>query len=348
MTRFFKGYAERREKLTRTVLTRAITFRTKRLIVVLSPGYDWRSGGILSLSRIYQESVALRHLHRAKVALCTVPGDPFLLKYTWFENRNYLLDLESVLKGCGSLDYLLLHIPEYAVNRILDWLTSVSPTLMRNVRELQLNVMLQNIDLIQGQNVSGLKRFGSVTATTAHEAYTKLATREALGVTLHRLWACFGPEQYSRSVYQDKEPLLVVSPDPHPLKKQLLLQIAKALPELRIQVIQDLSYEDYKKLIVRAKWSLTFGEGLDGYFAEPVFSGGVSFAVFNERFFTPAFAGLETVYPSWEVLVDRIIVDLQRLDEPAAYNQCWQQVYDLLTDQISTDRFRQHLRMFYR
>jgi len=230
----------------------------------------------------------------------------------------------------------------------LDWLTSASPTLMRNIREVQLNVMLQNIDQIQGQNVLGLMRFGKVTCTTAHEAYTNSATRETLGITLHRLSVCIGPELYSRSGYQDKEPLLIVSHDEPPLKEQVLSQIAKSLPDLRIQVIQDLSYEDYKKLVRRTKWSLTFGEGLDGYFAEPVWSGGVAFAVFNDRYFTPVFATLETVYPSWEVLVDNMPADLQRFDEPVAYERCWRRAYDLLSDLYGTDRFRENLRMFYR
>ncbi len=348
VTRRHEELTLRHEDLTRTVLTRAIALSTKRLIVFLTPGYEWRSGGVLSIAAIYQESAALRDLHRARVVLCTVPGDPPLLKYTWFENRNYILDLESVLKRCRHLDYLLLHIPEYAVNQVLDWLTSASPTLMQDIQDVQLNVMLQNIDQIQGQNIRGLMRFGRVTCTTAHEAYSNSATREAVGVSLHKLLNCNGPELYSLSGYQDKEPLLIVSHDEHPLKEQVLRQIAQVCPELRIQVIQDLHYEDYKKLIRRAKWSLTFGEGLDSYFAEPVWSGGVSFAVFNDRFFTPAFAKLETVYASWEVLMDRMADDLRRLDEPVAYHRCWQQAYDLLSDIYSPERFRENLRMFYR
>ena len=337
-----------KERLTRAVLTALVTFGTKRLIVFLTPGHELRAGGVLSIAAIYRESAALGDLHQARVTLCTVPGDPFLLKYTWFKNRNYILDLESVLKSCRRLDYLQLHIPEYAVNQVLDWLTSASPTLLRNVREVRLNVLIQNVDLIQGQNVTGLTRFGKVTCTTANEAYTNSTMREALGVPLHLLDVCNEPKWYTRSGYREKEPLLIVSHDEHPLKSEVLLQISRALPELRIQVVKDLSYEEYKKLIRRAKWSLTFGEGFDGYFVEPIFSGGVSFAVFNERFFTPAFADLETVYPSWEVLLDRIVADLKRLDEPAAYTQCWEQEYALLDERFSADRFRENLRLFYR
>lgn len=334
--------------MTRAVLMRAIPTKTKRLIVFLTPGHEIRSAGVLQIAAIYRQSLALRDLHRAKVALCAVPGDTQLLKYTWFENSNYLLDLEALLRRCNHLDYFLLHMPDYAVNRVLEWLASASPGLRRNVRELHLNVLVQNIDAMQGQNVMGLRRFGKVTCTTAHESYTNAATRAALGVPLHRLSTCTGPEFYSRSGYQDKEHVLMVSNDAHPLKEQVLRQIAQALPDLRIQVIQDFSYEDYRKLAGRAKWSLTFGEGLDDYFVDTIFSGGVSFAVFNERFFTRAFAKLETVYPSWTDLIDRVAKDLQRLDEPVAYERCWRQPYDLLCSLYQTERFRENLRSFYR
>ena len=336
-----------KREVVRAVFTPAVAFRTKRLIVFLTPGYDSPSGGILSIAALYRESIAVGDLHRATVALCTIPTQPPLLKYSWFENRNYLLDLETLIKQCGHLEYVLLHIPEYVVNPVSDWLTSNWSTL-QNVKELQLNVLVQNIDLVQGQNIAGLKRFGKVTCTTAHEAYSNSTTREALGVSLHRLSCCNGPELYSLSEYEDKEPLLIVSPDDHPMKKEVLREIEQSLPTLNIHVIKNLHYNDYVSLTRRAKWSLTFGEGLDGYFVDTVFNGGVAFAVFNERFFTPGFANLETVYPSWDVLMTRMCDDLKRLDEPVAYKRCWKQTYDLLTDIYSTDRFRENLRMFYR
>lgn len=338
-----------KERLARKVST-ALALRAKRLIIFLTPGYEKPSGGVLSIASLYEESAAMRRIHGARVALCAVPGDPLLPKYTWFENRNYILDLNALLARCGRLDYLLLHIPEYAVtnNQVPDWLASAAGTLLRKVREVHLNVLVQNIDLIRGEHLRGLAKFGRVTCTTAHEAYSNAATREALGVTLHRLSVYIGPELYARSAYEEKEPLLLVSPDEHPLKERVLEQTARALPNLKIQVVQNLSYEDFKKLIRRAKWSLTFGEGLDGYFAEPVFSGGVSFAVYNERFFTPAFARLETVYPSWDALTGGMVADLERLDEPAAYRRCWREAYDLLCELYDPRQFRENLRMFYR
>lgn len=334
-------------KVYRTAITQAVGFRTRRLIVFLTPGHDGPSGGVMSIAAIYRESQALQKLHGSRVVMCTVPGEPPLLKYTWFRNHNYLLDFEALLNRCGRLDYLLVHIPEYAVKHVGAWLSSHWSS-FKDVKELHLNVLVQNIDLGQEQDLTILKRFGKVTCTTAHEAYSNAAMREELGVALHRLSCCNGAELYRPLRYEDKQPLLMVSHDPHPLKERVLRGIKQELPELSIQVIQNLKYDDYCEVARRAKWSLTFGEGLDGYFADPVFNGGVAFAVFNARYFTPAFAKLETVYPSWDVLIEKITTDLRRLDEPVAYKRCSRQAWELLNELYSTERFRENLRAFYR
>jgi hypothetical protein len=171
--------------------------------------------------------------------------------------------------------------------------------------------------------------------------------REEIGVPLHRLSCCIGPETFKLSGYREKEPLLIVSHDPHPLREKVLNVVAQACPNLTIKIIQGLSYEEYLGLARRAKWSLTFGEGFDGYFIEPCLSGGVPFAVFNNRYFTPPFADLENVYESWDVLIDKIAADIRRLDEPTAYEQCWRRTYDLICNLYSTARFRENLRLFY-
>jgi hypothetical protein len=337
---------EARQRAIRWAATWATAFRTRRLIVFLTPGWDLRSGGVHAIALSFGATKALKALHGWRVAMCAVPGDAFFLKYTWFKNRNYILDLESLLRRCGRLDHLLLHIPEYAVHYVLVWLRAVPTGLLSDIGEIHFNVMIQNIDLLQGPQVRELLRFGTVTCTTAHESYTNQKVRDMVGVPLHRLGVLTGPENYPVSPYRAKEQLMIVSNDPHPRKEEVLQAIAKAFPRLRIQIIQDISYEEFHRVIRRAKWGLTFGEGLDGYFAEPVLCGGVSFAVYNTRFFTPAFAALETVYPSWDVLLERMIDDMRRLDEPVAYERAWRAEYALFQEDTPA-RFRENLKRFH-
>ena len=342
-----------RERITRRVSTaaalRSATRGAKRLIAFLAPGCDAPAGGVLSIAALYRETKTMGDIHRARVVFCPVPGDPYIAKYTWFENRDYMLDLNAVLERCGRLEYLLLHVPEYACGQVAGWLDSESGARARESGELHLNVLVQNIDLLVVEDLRRLKGFGRVTCTTNHDSYSGADTRERLGVTMHKLSVgIYRQEFFRRAEYRDKEPILVVSHDEHPLKERVLGRLARETPGLKIQVVRGLSYEEYKSLIRRAKWMLTFGEGLDGYFIESVFSGGVPFAVYNERFFTPDFEGLENIYPSWEALEEKMSADMRRLDEPAAYGNAWRRVYDLLDEIYDTERFRENLRTFYR
>ncbi len=320
---------------------------TKRLIIFLAPGINHPGGGVLSIASLLQESRELKSVHEAEVIWCTIPGDPPLFKYSWFKNRLYLQDLETVLNNCRKLHSLMIHIPEYAVNRVTEWISAHGQKFIDGIPNVQLNVLLQNIDQARDQKLAALKGFGKATCTTAHEAYSTVQMREKLGMPLHRMSVFISPEQYDRKSYGEKENMLIYSPDEHPMKKSVLAAIANQHPDLKLQMIRGLSYEEFKQLIARAKWSLTFGEGLDGYFAEPVFSGSVSFAVFNPRFFTPAFANLDTVYPSWDVLMDKIPKDLKTYDQPQAYSRCWKTCYDLLANLYDVRRYRENLRKFY-
>lgn len=319
---------------------------TERLIVFLTPGFNWRCGGILFIIFHFMETRRITKIHGAHVLLATLPGDPWLLKYTWFRNDNFLVPFEEIALKFRELDWLMVHVPEYAVNQVLTSLSSEQRKLISRTANVHFNVMVQNIDQIEGQQITALQHLGKVTCTTAHPAYCTAAFRQKFGVPLHPLWSYQDPEKYFLTSYEKKEDLLLVSPDSHPLKEQLLTKIQKAYGNLRIQIIKDISYEEYKQLISRAKWSLTFGEGLDGYFAEPTLSGGVGFAVYNDKFFTSEWLALENVYPSWDEFANSIVSDIERLDNSQAYTNCWNRAFDLMT-LYGIDAYHEDLKRFY-
>ena len=316
------------------------------MIMFLSPGYNLKNGGILSIASLYQESSKLSSIHHAAVVICTIPGDPPLLKYRWFPNNNYLLDADAVIRRCPRLKFLMIHVPEFSVNRVADWLQSKRDGPLAD--KIHINVLLQNIDIIAGQNLDRLASFGTMTCSTAHEAYSTQETRDRFAVPLHRMSVYISPEQYRQTRYEAKENILVVSQDAHPLREEVLRRIKERHPQLRVQVVQDLTYTAYKRLISRAKWTLTFGEGLDGYFIEPIFSGGIAFTVFNERFFTPEFASVKVVYHSWEELMSSLPGDIDKLDNPIEYTTAWKQPYELLCRVYNNEIYRENLRRFYR
>ena len=336
---------QRREKLLRE----HYSTDARKLIIFLTPGNDIVNGGILSVSSIYEESVKIKHIHEAEVIMCTVPGDPPLLRYTKFENQNYIYGFSQVLSYFKNLQNLMVHIPEIAIPKILKNISNEDYVRLKEIKNVHLNIMLQNIKLLSPmEDIEKLKKIGKVTCTTAHEQYSTLETRKKLGIPLHKLSVYVSPEQYERKRYSEKEDILVVSPDHHPQKKEILNLIHEQLPRLKIQIVKDLTYEKYKKLISRAKWALTFGEGLDGYFIESIFSGGISFAVYNSQFFTKDFEPLRTVYDSYATLRKKMHLDIKQLDNEEAYTKYHSEQYALCSKYYDYRKYVKNLEAFYK
>ena len=83
-----------------------------------------------------------------------------------------------------------------------------------------------------------------------------------------------------------------------------------------------MTYDYYLDLISRAKFTITFGEGFDAYFSEPIMSGSVSFCVYNTIFFPETFKDLDTVYNSFEILIEKIVNDINNYNKnEVSYNK---------------------------
>ncbi len=323
---------------------------TKKLIVFLIPGYDIVNGGILSIYSIYKETKKLKSIHNAETIICTIPGDPDLIRHTKFHNKDYIYKFSQILSYFSNLKELMIHIPLHVIDRVTIEFLNNYYFKLKKIKKIHFNIMLQNIEALP-QNYKEifrkLKKMGFLTCTTAHDQYSTLEVREKLGIPLHRLSTYVSPEWYNKKDYKEKEDIMIVSPDSHFMKMKILNLIQTALPNLDIHIINNLHYEDYKKLISRAKWSLTFGEGLDGYFVETIFSGGISFAVYNPNFFTADFKKLRTVYHSYEELVKNICYDLKELDNEAKFSKYQNQQYFMCKAYYNYNRYLENLRMFY-
>ena len=322
---------------------------TKRLIIFLTPDRDIINGGILSINSIYNETCRLKHALDAEVVMCTVPGNFPLLKYTKFENQNYLFTLQDVLAYFQSCKHLLIHIPETYVEEFAKYCSTERILQKTAVTSFQFNILLQNINLAPSRHfIEDLKQWGTVTCTTAHEAYTNARTQERFGCPVHKLSTYVSPEQYCMKSYREKENLMIISPDEHELKSAVLGTISKNMPGIRLQIIQNLTYEEFKSTISRAKWALTFGEGLDGYFIEPIFSGCVGFAVYNEQFFTDDFRSCRTVYPSYQSLLDSICNDMAELDNQESFTRYQREQYECCAKYYSYQQYQDNIFSFYR
>lgn len=317
-----------------------------RTIVFLVPGRnEVNGGGVMSVFFIARETERLKALHEADVFVCSLPGGPTLLRNTKFPNDQIIVDYDLLLSKFEKGADVLVHIPEIFVPRFLH---CERKKLESSELHWHFNILLQNIDLApRREDVDLLSKFGPTTVTTAHEAYSGIETQKALGCAIHHLSAWTSLEPYERKAFVDRENVFVISPDFYEGKREILAELKRRLPDFRFVTVKRMTYFDYRKLIATAKFSLTFGEGLDGYYTEMIFGGGIGCAVYNERFFTKCFSELPFVYPSWEALLSRLPDDVRAVNSIDKFDLSNEAPYRLLSSMYSPEISRAKIKSYY-
>lgn len=349
-----KVFRERKIKALQDTQLKQLDSTASRLILFLIPGADYDtgtetiSGGIISIVSLCEESAKLREVHGAEVLLCTFPGQHLLAKHTQFKNESAVFRFDQLPDYFSVAEEVLVHIPEYLVGRFVMLTRNGEFNWLRNLKSVHINILNQNIRLMPlPEELLELKLCSNKrTITTAHQQYCTQYYRDLYKLPLHKFSVWMSPEKYLFKAFEEKSELIVVSPDPHPLKEELLKKISEQA-QLKVLIIQNLTYERYKEVIAEARWALTFGEGLDGYFIEPVFSGAIGFGVFNSDFFTSDFKELTTIYPSLEQLSESIIEDIFRLRDEKKFNAYQRKQFDLCAKHYSKEVYERNILEFY-
>lgn len=299
----------------------------KKLIIFLVEGADWFtgidniSGGILSIASIYEETIKLKDIHDSDVIMATLPDSHLLFKHTQFPNTIPVFRYKQLLKFT-NLESLIVHIPEYRFSeKLVDQIRKTFLYLERS--KVHLNILNQNIDLMPVPEVIEIaKKEGYfVTQTTAHEQYSTEKIRNKYGIPLHKFSVYATPEKYSFTHFSQKENLILISPDEGSFKDSILAKLEYRLPDYKIKIIKNISYSNYLLLVQKAKFTITFGEGLDFYFIETVFSGGIAFAEFNTNFFTSDFHNMEGIFNSYEEMEKLIVEKIKLFDSSLKFKE---------------------------
>ncbi|MFM7639949.1 MAG: hypothetical protein ACKO45_00085 [Cyanobium sp.] len=321
----------------------------KKLILFFVPGHEFISGGILSIFSLYRLSRSIEAIHGARVLMCYFPGEAGAdFKYRKFKNEVIIYPYEMVVDACRHVSEILLHLPSYALSHLISRLGKHFFVDLQQRHAVRVNILNQGA-MLDALIVQSLKEVvPNTTLTTAHSSYSTQKERQDWGVPLHHLPAWFYPDDAPSRPFETKRDLMIVSPDQCPSRDAILESIAAALPHLEIQVIQDMPFEQFIALEKEAKWSLTFGEGMDAYFFGTFLRGGVGFAVYNEFFFTADYQGLKTIYPSYDILQQHIVDDIRSLDSKEKMEAYHSQVRPLLNDHWGPQKTRIALESFYR
>lgn len=295
----------------------------KNLIVFLIPEIDMVGGGVMSINSIANISKQFKDIHNSDVILCTMPSERTFFHYSKFESKFNIYRFEQLSKVFKKLENVIFHIPEIYVHPFLYFVTPEQQLWLKSIKNSRINILNQNMEYMpRPRYVNDYLKylFGEVTMTCAHKQYCVSQLRTSYDVSVHFLSAS-NLVDYKYVDYTKKENLLLYSPDEHPMKNLILEKIKEAYPDLVMKEIKNMKYQDYLKNIGKAKWVITFGEGLDGYFVESLRSGTMAFAAYNPVFFNDKFKDLENVYSSYNNMYENIVEDIKKLDVRAKYEK---------------------------
>ena len=316
----------------------------KRFVIFLVAGIDTVDGGVMSICSIASETEKLFAGKKVSVAVCTAYSEPRILRYTKFDNDVDILAFADLLSRFPPGSDVLVHVPEILVQKCVSECASIY--LSRSDLNWRFNILLQIDRMPEREAVEIMKQIGPTTVTLAYKAMAVEAERR-LGCPTHFLSWFISPEDFERREYFDKKPLIIISPDPDPLKSEIVRRMAETLPDHEIIEIWNMTYEKYKSIIKDAKFAFTFGEGLDGYFAETIFCGGVGMAWFDDRYFTPEFRNLDGVFQDSKHALSSVAEFLKTTNNEVRYRAVADAQYQLVARTFDRKEYLDNIKTFY-
>jgi hypothetical protein len=91
----------------------------------------------------------------------------------------------------------------------------------------------------------------------------------------------------------------------------------------------------------------TFGEGLDGYFVESIFSGAVAMAIFDDRYFTPEYRELEGVFKDSKSATFGVGDFLKHANNNVKFRTIAEHQNDLVAKTFRRSVYQDNLKDFY-
>lgn len=302
----------------------------KRVMVFLVPALDVVNGGLMSVCHIASRTQEMKSIHRCEVLMVTLPGKTTISAFSRFENDQKIFRFEQLETILDGLEELFIQIPEVYIPLFLKYLKNHSD-IFRNIPSRRLNILNQNIEMMPNlEEIKSLTgHFTCVTQTCAHGKYCTPEKRKLYDMPLHLLPADI-PTKFYQIPYKEKENLIAYSNDENPYKEKALDELIKRLPDYRFLMIENMSFDEYRRTISRAKWTLTFGEGWDAYYIQPYFSRSIGFTVFNEAFCPEYMRTVPTVFPDYETLPECMVRFIREHDREDLYDAVIERVRSIL------------------
>ncbi|MCS0503139.1 hypothetical protein [Ancylobacter mangrovi] len=287
----------------------------KALCVFLVPEHTGMGGGVLSLFTIAGAVGRLRRNHGYEVVLMTRPNrsDLTITRHDKFRNSEDVFRFSQLLR-CQSVERLYIHMPEYMVSGFMTQVTDELRDYLASRQHLFINITNQNIQMMpRREELEDLRVLADeLTQSVAHPASFTQQTADFYNLPTLLLPAYVDLSGYEPIDVSDKEKLIIYSPDPAPYREAVLAALKEALPDYRFVEIFKITFDTFMDLASRCMFSISFGEGFDGYIAQPICQGGIGFAVYNETFFhSETLKDLPVIFADPEDMIANIVARIR-------------------------------------
>ena len=325
----------------------------KKLILFLIPSPDECviNGGIMSIFSLCETSREINP--DATCIISTFPNK----KYTYAKNDKFLNNesiyrFSQIVDNAKNLEEMILHIPEYYADDFYNDLTERDIEYLKSIKNLHINIMNQNIELMpEPEKLRDLyKLTNNITQTLAHDRYATQEVCDKWQIPTHLFSVNIDLGKYKSYSFEEKEEIIVLSPDCNENKEKIVKKLEKELPDWKLITVNNMTFTEYMDLISRAFFTITFGEGMDGYFGQPQYVNSVGFAVYNDEFFpNNNWKNFENVYTSYVEMYENIVADVKK------YSQNKEKYEKIIKDFINENsklyqisKFYDNLKRFYK
>lgn len=272
------------------------------------------SGGMLSIDRFVKHSVSISNSNNFDVVQSNLPLNNACITNPFFDYSSEPIDFNYIVKYTKP-QKLIINIPECFIPIFIEEITEEQYLWLWSIPKLYINILNQSDELMPAQPfIEELRTLcnNNLTITAAHQRYCTKEKSKQYNCPIYLLTP-FLPE-FIRTPFDQKEKIIVLSPDENKYKQKVIDKLKTNLPDYKIVTVKEMKLNDYKKLISKAMFTITFGEGYDGYFIEPYLSDSISFSIRNATFFPKNFADVSTVYNTWEDLIQNITIDIRKYE----------------------------------
>lgn len=308
------------------------------LFVIIVPEHNAMSGGIYSLFSIARAAYGLRHKHHYSIVLMTRPNkyDLTYLRQSNFRNYEDVFRFEQITR-CKKAREVYLNIPEYAAPTFMASLPIEQRQYLLSRDRLYINILNQKCELMaEKEDLTDLRAFArELTQSVAHHAYFSQEHADRYDLPTLLLPAYTDLSGYERIDRNEKDKLIIYSPDQATYREPVLKAMHEGLPDYKLVEISDITFDRYMELATRCLFSVTFGEGFDGYLAQPIYQGGIGFAVYRDDYFpSEQLRTFANIFSSGQDMIDNIVPRIRMMEKDDALyrdtNQSMMDIYNSL------------------